>query len=297
MAEEGGERRNFRVLLGQGVLGDIGYDLTSEKLVLPFLYTALGAPVIFAGFLVPVARASKLGAELLVAPLIKTARQNKWFVAAGSIAAALALAIICLTAGNIPGTWIAAIFLLVVAVIGVSDALGSIAIQDMLGRLLPANRRSRLLFTQSGIAGIAAIAIAFASQKFVDQQSSLDDHIELVWAGVVMTALAGIAIAIIREPAKRMPATAEDAAVHEAHRHVFRNIIENFRNALAIPWLRRFILARTLFLSIELAVPFYAIHAATLHADSSNGLSTFVIASSTAYEPLRRPSVSRSPEE
>ena len=107
MAEESGERRNFRVLLGQGVLGDIGYDLTSEKLVLPFLYTALGAPILFAGLLVPIARASKLGSELMVAPLVKAARQNKWFVAAGSTVAAIALAIICLAAGNLSNTWLA----------------------------------------------------------------------------------------------------------------------------------------------------------------------------------------------
>jgi hypothetical protein len=40
------------------------------------------------------------------------------------------------------------------------------------------------------------------------------------------------------------------------------------------------VVARTLFLSIELAMPFYSIHAATYHGNNSSGLNTFVIASS-----------------
>ena len=43
---------------------------------------------------------------------------------------------------------------------------------------------------------------------------------------------------------------------------------QSFGIAFALPWFRRFIVARTLFLSIELAMPFYAIHAATLHKDT-----------------------------
>jgi hypothetical protein len=57
-----------------------------------------------------------------------------------------------------------------------------------------------------------------------------------------------------------------------------RNRRVKFRKATA--WFRRFLVARTLFLSIELAMPFYSIHAATYHGNNSSGLNTFVIASS-----------------
>jgi hypothetical protein len=57
------ERRNYRVLLAQGILNTAGYQFTSEKLVLPFLYTAAGLPAVFSGLLVPLAAIAKLGAQ------------------------------------------------------------------------------------------------------------------------------------------------------------------------------------------------------------------------------------------
>ncbi len=43
-------------------------------------------------------------------------------------------------------------------------------------------------------------------------------------------------------------------------------------------WFRRFLLGRLLLVSVELAIPFYAIHAATLHDPSALNLSVFVCA-------------------
>lgn len=48
-----------------------------------------------------------------------------------------------------------------------------------------------------------------------------------------------------------------------------------------LDWFRRFLVARSLFLSIELVMPFFAIHAATFHASSALNLGMFIIASST----------------
>ena len=61
MAEHDTERWNYRVLLAQGILNTAGYQFTSEKLVLPFLYTAAGLPAVFSGLLVPLAAIAKLG--------------------------------------------------------------------------------------------------------------------------------------------------------------------------------------------------------------------------------------------
>ena len=45
--------RNYAVLLTQDVSGSAAKDLTSAGLVLPFLYTTIGASIFFAGRLVP----------------------------------------------------------------------------------------------------------------------------------------------------------------------------------------------------------------------------------------------------
>jgi MFS family permease len=44
------------------------------------------------------------------------------------------------------------------------------------------------------------------------------------------------------------------------------------------PWLRRSLIGNTLLLSVTLATPFYAIHAATLHDPTAQNLTVFVVA-------------------
>ena len=74
--------------------------------------------------------------------MIHAARRNKWFSAWGWFATALALAIVCLSARDVPLLWVAVIFVAVTIVLGVSDGLNGLAFTDMLGRVLPEQRRS-----------------------------------------------------------------------------------------------------------------------------------------------------------
>jgi len=97
MTEVQAARRNYAVLLGQGVSLSAATELTSVKLVLPFLYTTVGAPVLFAGMLVPISTLAKRLVQILVAPLISAQRSNKKLMALASLASALAIALISLT--------------------------------------------------------------------------------------------------------------------------------------------------------------------------------------------------------
>ena len=172
MADGGGENWNFRVLLSQGVFDNIGYELTSEKLVLPFVYTAIGGPFLFAGLIVPIVRITKLISQVAVAPFIHSAKRNKWYSTVALLAIALALAVICLTARHASLTSMVVIFVFVTIVLGASDGLNGLAFIDMLGRVLPEQRRSVLLFTQSGIAGMIAVLVSLGSQTFVASENS-----------------------------------------------------------------------------------------------------------------------------
>ncbi len=273
-----GEKWNFRILLGQGIFDYTGSQLTSEKLVLPFIYTALGGPLLLAGLIVPIVRVTKLVAQITVAPVIHASRQNKWFCAGALLALAVAMAIVCLTVRDASVAWVAVIFVAVTIVLGVSDGITGLAFTDMLGRVLPEQRRSTLLFAESGVAGLVAVLVALWSQTFITSKTPLDAHLELMWIGVVMLLIAAVGIVVVREPAKQEDAPKRRETEHEKIGS-YAGLRESFGIAFALPWFRRFVVARTLFLSIELAMPFYAIHAAILHKDKVNGLSTFVIAS------------------
>ncbi|MCG8545567.1 MAG: hypothetical protein MJE12_15315 [Alphaproteobacteria bacterium] len=72
-----GEKWNYNVLLGQGTCVNAASTLASARLVIPFLYFAIGAPVFFAGLLLPVVQFARLVTQLVAAPVITTAKTRK----------------------------------------------------------------------------------------------------------------------------------------------------------------------------------------------------------------------------
>ena len=123
---------NFAVLLGQGTLVGLSSQLGSAHLVLPFLYAALGAPLAFAGLLVPVSQIGRLFAQGSAAPFIATARFRKWYMAFGSLAMGVSLAALALFAVILNVHVLPAVFLLVAGVIGLEvDFLGQCASESL----------------------------------------------------------------------------------------------------------------------------------------------------------------------
>lgn len=267
-------RRNFPILLGQGVAGGAANELTSVQLVLPFLYTTVGAPLFFAGLLVPLSTVAKRISQILAAPLVSVAPSNTRLIALSTLAAAGAIAVISLTFNNVGVFWVVPIFLSVAAVIGAANGLGGLAFQDLIGRALSDERRRRLLFTQSSIAGLFVVVVAFGAQLVFRPGTSLAAHQELIWLGIGLFVLSAILVMLVREPAK--PQNRERAT----RGNQIAALRSSFRIAFRLPWFGRFLIARILYLSVELAIPFFSIHAATFHGNSIGGLNAFVIAAS-----------------
>jgi MFS family permease len=177
-------RRNEAVLLGQGVSGGVATELTSVGLVLPFLYTTIGAPIVFAGLLVPLNTLSKRISQIFTARFVGTARSNARIIALATLTMAAAIVLISLTFGAIKPLWAVPVFLIVSAVLGAAAGVNGLAFQDLIGRALPKQRRSRLLFVQSGIAGVFVVIVAYGAQEMLRPGTSLAAHQELIWLGI-----------------------------------------------------------------------------------------------------------------
>lgn len=195
-------------------------------------------------------------------------------MALSSLSLALAIVLISLTFNVVGVYWLVPIFLFAALIIGAASGLGSLAFQDLIGRVLSRERRHKLLFTQSSLAGLIVVIIAFGSQVILKPGTSLAAHQELIWLGIGLFFLSALLVMAIQEPIKHPPG---DRAVRE-NRGEIAALKESFQIAFALPWFGRFLIARTLFLSIELAIPFFSIHAASFHGNSISGLSAFVIA-------------------
>jgi hypothetical protein len=266
-------RYNYRILLGNGSFVALANRVSDPHLVLTFLYSVLGAPLAFAGLIVPMHNIGGLLGRALSAPLISKARFSKRYMAYGSLAAGISLMALAIFVPIIHPTAAAMIFLLVAGTIGVSQGLGSVAFGDLLGRALPQERRGPLLFTQSAVGGVLAVAAASATILLFKDAKPLDSHISLIWISAVVLVLAFVFSLLVQEPPPNRDAGS-------GARGFTSEIHKAFTLVGQAPWFRRFLVGQVLFLSVTLATTFYSIHAASLHGEKSGSISVFVVASS-----------------
>ncbi|OUT64135.1 MAG: hypothetical protein CBB70_06340 [Planctomycetaceae bacterium TMED10] len=274
-------RWNFRVLLGQGVLLDVSQTLSSPRLVLPFLYISFGAPAIFAGLLIPIVQISRMIGQIVSAPFISAAEICKWYMSLGILTASTALVVIALTADTAEDARqfviLTAIFLGVAAIIGLGQGLSRLAFQNMLGYVVPRKLRRNLLFSQTGLSGLLAIILAWASQKLYFNEAD-EEHLALLWVGIAVAIFSGILSMLIRESAV---AEKKQRGANSGDRQgILATLRAGINHVRQVEWFRQFVIARILFLSIELAMPFYAIIAAQEHEKTEDALGGFVIATS-----------------
>ncbi len=274
-------RWNFRVLLGQGVLLDVSQTLSSPRLVLPFLYISFGAPAIFAGLLIPIVQISRMIGQIVSAPFISAAEICKWYMSLGILTASTALVVIALTADTAEDARqfviLTAIFLGVAAIIGLGQGLSRLAFQNMLGYVVPRKLRRNLLFSQTGLSGLLAIILAWASQKLYFNEAD-EEHLALLWVGIAVAIFSGILSMMVRESA--VAEKKQRGANSENRQGILATLRAGINHVRQVDWFRQFVLARILFLSIELAMPFYAIIAAQEHEKTEDALGSFVIATS-----------------
>ena len=285
MAQSDSNTWNFRVLLGQGAFVDIVRQIASPRLVLPYLYVALGAPVFLAGLLLPLVQVSKLVSQVVFTPFLRAGAQRKWYMVLCFVTVASALAIIGLAARSSSDAGLVAVFLLAGTLIGLAQGFNALLHQDLLGRALSPPSRKTLLYMQTAFGGALTVAIAWACLLYFETADPLDGHFALLWAAVVVVVLAAVLAASLREPKPpagpaQNPAQDLDEATRGQGPSYKETLLQGFGLIARVPWFRRFLLLRSLILAVELAIPFYAVHAASFHGDSGSSLNSFVIASS-----------------
>jgi hypothetical protein len=146
-------RWNFGILLTQGVTREVGYELSSEKLVLPFVYASLGGPLFFAGLLLSVVEFCKFIAQITGSPLIAMSARTKWYVGLSTIVSAFTLAVVTMISANLSPNFLVVVFLLTAVIIGFCKGVNNLAFQDLLGRSIFEGTRARLLFVSGSVTG------------------------------------------------------------------------------------------------------------------------------------------------
>jgi MFS family permease len=274
------ERWNFNVMLSRGTTQTVAYQLAGPRLVLPFLYLALGAPVIFAGLLLPIVQVSQLVSQLIWVPFVAEAKVRKWYLALGAITIAAALAVIGIAATHASATLLAVVFLLAAVIIGIGQGINTLAYQDLLGRVVPSHRRNTLVYTTVTLAGVLAVIIAWSHKYVPNGDDPIASHLVLVWIGFGIFVVTAVFNGLIRESSAEgnQPVPEVRSKRRTGRKSFSADLREGARKVGQVRWFRHFVVARSLDTSVTFALPFFAIHAASLHSQKIGSLAIFVIA-------------------
>ncbi|MDX1518491.1 MAG: MFS transporter, partial [Gammaproteobacteria bacterium] len=213
------------------------------------LFSVLGVPASFAGFLVPIREAGVLLPQLLVAAYVRAMRQRKIVWYAGAVLSALALFFMALVAWQSDGVLAGSLLLLCLVLYSLARGLCSVSAKDVLGKTISKTRRGRVMGYSASLAGVATIVIGLILQS--DALSNRDLGLLLVFLIVagVLWLLALLSFMWIIEPDGATEGGGN--ALHEALRSL--RILKDDRA------FRQYVISRILLLSTALVVPFYVI--------------------------------------
>jgi MFS family permease len=241
--------RNFFAYLFANFFNKISDELVSARLTLPWLFSLLGVPAVFVGFLVPIREAGVLLPQLLVAAYIRAMPKRKVVWLTGALLSAVMLILMALVASQTNGTL--AGWLLVTCLVFYSLARGlcSVSAKDVLGKTVSKTRRGRLMGYSASFAGVATIVIGILLQNDYferDNQQVLQAFI-LIAAFLWLLALSSFA------------AIAEPAGATEGGGNAITEALHSLRLLVDDKAFQRYVISRILLLSIALVIPFYVV--------------------------------------
>ncbi len=261
------ERRNYALHLVGGGFLFVALQFGSTRLVVPWIGVHLGVAYVLVAAIVPAVQLGLIAGQLGSAPYFVRTRLRKRAVVGAGLMLAMALAIVFAATNSLPPLAATVVLLVCMVVFGVNHGTFNVGYEDLLAKTVPHARRGPLTAHRAAIGGGVTILIALVILQLPEVQESHDD---VLWLGVAGWLGVVAAYALLREP----------ASDPRAQPFAWSEFLRGLTLIRAYPWYRRLLIANVLLLSVELAIPFYAIHAATLHDPTAQNVTLFVLTSS-----------------
>jgi hypothetical protein len=262
--------KNFFLNALNGMATKLADQLANPGLVLPWFMDALGAPALFAGFLIPSRRAGALLPQLLVSGQIRRLPIRKWFWVAGGSVFGLMLLLMIPTALLLP-TLAAGVGILVLLVIGsIARGFSSVAFKDVLAKTIPQGQRGTLLAVRATAGGIFAFIAGFILKTQIGAEQPLWPYLLMIGTAGFLWLISVSFVILIDEPGGATDGARDPLQESRAGLKLFKNN-SDFRD---------YIVSRGILLSVELSLPFYALFARRSTSGSAGDLGVFVMAAS-----------------
>lgn len=238
--------------------------LIDPKLVLAWLLTALGAPAVFAGALVPIREAGALLPQMLLAGMVQRMQLRKWAWVLGSAGQGIAAGAIVVCALLLEGAAAGFAVCLALGVLALCRAACSVSYKDILGKTVGKARRGAI----TGLAGsVASIGVLIFAALLM---SGLVQNRGVVLAAIALAACLWGAAALLFSTIEERPSDPENANDADF------SVLKNNRD------LWRFIIVRGLLVSTALAPPYLVVLASRSGEGTLGKLGALVLASAAA---------------
>lgn len=245
--------------------------LADAKLILAWLFGALGVPAWLTGLLVPVREAGALLPQLGIAAAIRALPVRKWVWAAGSIVQGLAVIGIALAALTLEGAAAGGVIIALLVIASLARGACSVSYKDVLGKTVSKSTRGTATGTAGSVASVVVLGFGLALALGLFPRTTATVAAVLLLAGGLWIA-AGALFATLTES----PGATEGGG----------NALALFRRQIGLigedAQLRRFILARALLVSTALSPPFLLAVAGETGKGALDQLGGFIVASSLA---------------
>jgi len=173
--------------------------LIDPKLVLSWLFHALGVPASVTALLVPIREAGALLPQFLLAGLLRRTVYRKWVWALGSLGQGLAAAAIAVAVLTLDGVAAGVAICLALAVLAVCRAASSLSYKDVLGKTVAKARRGAV----TGVSGsVSALAVLIYAGLMLSGwvQGVVPLAMAIALAAVLWIVAAGLFVALKEEP-------------------------------------------------------------------------------------------------
>jgi hypothetical protein len=244
--------------------------LIDPKLVLSWLLTALSAPGVMIGLLVPVREAGALLPQLALARKVEASPQRKRFWALGSAVQGLAALGIACAALLLSGAMAGAVIVFCLAVLSVARAAASVSHKDALARTIRKRRRGAITGLASSVAAatVFAVGLVMAAGLF---EVAVVPLAAIIAAGGAAFLLAGWVFMRLNEPEADAENPDDDGSLAAL-----------VKPMLIDAQLRRFVYARAALAVTALAPPFIVMLTTAEGRSALDQLGPLVMASTAA---------------
>jgi MFS family permease len=260
--------RNYLLNVGNGASSKLAEQVAGPNVVLPWLLGAIGAPAALVGLLMPVKQAGSLLPQLAIAGLIRSVARRKLFWVFAGLLQALCLLLMIPAAELLPATQAGWTIIGLLAIFAVASGTASVAFQDVVGKTIPKGRRGRLLANRAAIGGALTVFAGLIINHYIGRGQDMIIYLGLIFFGAMLWFLAAGMFALVKEA----------PGATGGGRNAIDEAGNGFRLVRRLSGYRRYLLARALLLTVEVATPLFVLFGQGVVAGSAVGLGMFVVA-------------------